>query len=111
VEPSSEYFPAFIATWLVLGLGGTFWIWKIESPVTKRLALRVFSIGAALLFALFVWLITRDPKQMMFLSVPLLLIVFFNLRLVKVCDECASISRPQGFAMPVHCHKCGAILP
>jgi len=111
VEPHSEYFPAFIATWLVLGLGGMVWLWRIKNPATKRLFLRVFAIGTALLFALFVWLITRDSKQLIFMSVPLLLIVFFNLRLVKVCDECASISRPQGFAMPVHCHKCGATLP
>jgi hypothetical protein len=111
VEPHSEYVAAFFATWVVAGVGGLLWLWRIENPSTKRLALRVFAIGTALLFALFVWLITRDPKQMMFVSVPLLVIIYMNFRLVKVCEVCASISRPQSFTMPVHCHKCGAILP
>jgi hypothetical protein len=111
VEPHSEYFPAFVATWLVLGLGGILWVWRMKNPATKRRALRVFAVGTSLLFALFVWLITRDPRQMMFMAVPLLLITYINLRLVKVCDVCASINRPQGFAVPVHCYKCGATLP
>jgi hypothetical protein len=110
VEPHSAYIRVFFATWIALGIGGSLWVWSVKKPDAKRRLLRGLSIGAALLFSFFVWLITRDPRQLAFISVPLLLIALLNHRLVKVCDECASISRPQGLTMPVHCHKCGAVL-
>lgn len=110
MEPHREYVPFFFATWIAVGIGGSLWVWSVKKPDLKRRLMRGLSIGAALLFLSFVWLVNRDPRQLAILSAPLLLIVFLNHRLVKVCDECASISRPQGFTMPVHCHKCGATL-
>jgi hypothetical protein len=48
---------------------------------------------------------------MLFMIPVLALIFFLNFKLVKVCDQCAAINRPQVFVAPTYCHKCGAKLP
>lgn len=111
MEPDTEYFAAFAVSWIALGIGGTWLISRISDPARKRYLLRTFAVGTALVFAAFVWLMSRSLETMLSLLGPLALIVFLNIRLVKVCDKCAGINRPQGLSAPAHCHKCGAELP
>jgi hypothetical protein len=111
VAPASPYVPAFFIIWIALGAGGMLWISRMTDPAARRLALRGLTLFAAVLLASFVWLISRSTQQMLFLVPLLALLAYFNLKLVKVCDVCASINRPQGLAAPVYCHKCGAKLP
>jgi hypothetical protein len=101
----------FFIVWLLLGGGGLLWIYKMTDPAAKRTALRSLTLVAAVLFASFAWLITRNPHHMLVMAPVLALIVFLNLKLVKVCDQCAAINRPQIIAPPVYCYKCGAKLP
>jgi FtsH-binding integral membrane protein len=111
MAPSNPYAPAFFIVWLLLGGGGMLWISRMTNPAAKRTALRGLMLVAAVLFASFVWLVTRSSHEMLFLAPVLALIAFLNLKLVKVCDECAAINRPQVFVPPVYCYKCGAKLP
>jgi hypothetical protein len=111
VAPSNPYVPIFFITWIALGAGGVLWISRMTDPAAKRHALRSLTLLATVLFGLFAWLISRSTQQMLFLIPVLALIAYLNLRLVKVCNVCASINRPQAFSAAVHCYKCGAKLP
>jgi hypothetical protein len=111
VAPTNPYAPVFFVTWIVLGASGMLWISRITDPGAKRRALRSLTLLAAVLFGLFVWLISRSTQQILYLIPVLALIVYLNLKMVKVCNACASINRPQVFSAAVHCYKCGAKLP
>ena len=111
MDTSNPYIPAFFIAWFLLGIGGMLWISQMTNPAAKRTALRSLSLVAVVLFASFAWLITRSPQGMLFMTPVLALIVILNLKLVKVCDQCAAINRPQLLAPPAYCYKCGAKLP
>jgi 4-amino-4-deoxy-L-arabinose transferase-like glycosyltransferase len=111
MDTSNPYVPAFFIVWFLLGGGGMLWISQMTNPAAKRTALRSLILVAVVLFASFAWLITRSPQGMLFMIPVLALIFFLNFKLVKVCDQCAAINRPQVFVAPTYCHKCGAKLP
>jgi hypothetical protein len=106
----NPFVPVFFVAWILLGAGGMWWISRIANPAAKRSAIRRLTVLTAIVFATFAWLITRSTQQLLFFSPFLVLITYLNLTLLKVCDNCASICRPQGFTAPIYCQKCGATL-
>jgi hypothetical protein len=108
---TNPYIPVFFVAWVVLAGGAVLWLSRITDPAAKRTALRSLTLVAIVLFASFVWFLSRSIQGMLYAAPVLALIAYGNFKLVKICNECASINRPQILAPPVHCYRCGAKLP
>jgi hypothetical protein len=111
MKPHPEIVPWFIATWVVLGIAGI-WFMVIDRNVPrKKRLLPVFIIGTGVAFVVFAFLITGDLHVLAFVLPAAALISFLNLRMMKVCSRCGrTIQSGMWFAKAEYCSKCGAKL-
>jgi hypothetical protein len=102
--------PYFFVGWAALGTSGWWWVSSRKIPAQKRRALRVMAITASVVFGAFIGLSAKPSMGLLVIGGVLIFITYVNIKLVKVCDSCAAISRPQGLTPLAHCYKCGAKL-
>jgi uncharacterized membrane protein len=107
-----EVVPWFIGTWIVLGVVGVwFQFFNRNIPQKKRL-LPIFTVGSGVLFAVFVFLMIGDVRVLFFIVPAIALIIFLNLRMIKVCESCGrTVTSNVWFSKMEYCSKCGAKLP
>ena len=107
---TKELLPYFFVGWVGVTVLGWWWVSSRKIPAQKRLALRVMAVVAAIVFGTFVAMTAKPSMSLVAMVGILIVITYSNVKLVKVCNTCCAISRPQGLAPPAHCYKCGAIL-
>jgi hypothetical protein len=103
-------FPYFFVGWAVFGTGGWWWVSSLTDPARKRKALHLFLITGGIIFGAFLALIMQSLKTLILLELFVAFVVYMNMRLMKVCNQCAALNRPQGLTSAAHCHKCGEAL-
>jgi hypothetical protein len=104
--------PLFIATWIVLGIF-SLWLMYFDTNVArKKRLLPIFVVGSGLLFIIFSYLMTgAQPRMLLFLCPPVTLIIFLNLRGIKICSACGrTIHSGVWLSKAEFCPKCGARL-
>lgn len=110
MKPHPEIVPVFIATWIILGIAGVWFLIDRNVPRKKRL-LPVFIIGTGAAFVIFVFLITGDVHVLAFVLPAAVLISILNLHMIKICSGCGrTIQSGIWFAKAEYCSKCGAKL-
>lgn len=112
MKPHPEMFLAFAATWVVLCLAGL-WLFVLDKDIArKKRLLPVFVIGTGALFVIFALLITGEPRLLAFVAPVTALIVFLNLRMLKVCESCGLVLQTNvPFYRARFCSGCGAKIP
>lgn len=105
-----SWFPFVFIGWALLGIGGWWWVSSRTNPADKRRALRIYMISVAIAFALVVAVSTRSAKGLAVATVAIVTLSYLNMSLIKICNGCAALNRPQGFTPAAHCHQCGARL-
>lgn len=99
----------FFGTWIVLAIGSIAFA-KLASPELKRKMWPVLAIGVGLIFLVFVCLLT-GARGFYFAIIPVALIMYLNVKAVKICPKCGTINRsPYIFPVPKYCVKCGTAL-
>jgi hypothetical protein len=106
----ASYFPVFFVAWIALGLGVSFWMARIHNPSRKRSVHRCVTIMGGLLFLTSVWFFLGSARGMAFPVLSVIFITVLNLKLVRVCSNCAAFVYPRFFIPPAFCSKCGARL-
>jgi FtsH-binding integral membrane protein len=110
-DPMAPYFPAFMVTWIALGIGSWVWIRSRPSADEKRFWHRRVTIGAGIVFGIFIAFTLQQWHQpfALLIFLPFLaLITFLNLRYTFFCDACGKMSHSQQwFSSTYHCPRCG----
>ena len=100
----------FFGTWIILMFVGFCLFYLSKNVARKKRLLPIFIIGTGILFVCFAFLIT-GPSNITFLMIPVAaLIVFLNLRMIKVCEACGLVYTRDMFSKMAYCPKCGAKL-
>jgi len=112
-----DVFPIFFAIWVLLAIGGYFFLDYKKNAEFKRRWHPRFVIFAGLLFICFVFILTSlNPRKSnslgeMFFAVPfVILIIFLNIRMTKFCSKCGKTIYSRSFSIPKFCSNCGASL-
>ena len=107
-------FIAFFITWILLGAGGWFILWRARTAERKRRIHRWFTITASVLFFLFTCAFVAGgfPATVLFMVAPaLVLITWLNLRFTNFCDGCNRMIYIQVLWRRLRfCPHCGAPL-
>jgi len=101
----------FIGAWIALCIVG-WWVTYLDKniPRKKRL-IPIFIVGSGVIFAIFTLLITGDLHTMVLVIPAVALIIFLNLRQIKVCPTCGrTIHSGMWFSKAEYCSKCGGRL-
>jgi hypothetical protein len=111
MKPHEEIVPFFFAVWVILGVGSAlFFHFNRDAQLKKRL-MPFFIIGTGVLFALFVLIMTGQPRILLFLVPAVALISWMNLRIINVCNACGrTVYNNVWFSKAEYCSKCGAKL-
>jgi predicted RNA-binding Zn-ribbon protein involved in translation (DUF1610 family) len=111
MKPHAEIVPLFIAVWIALGIAGLWFTYLDKNIPRKTRLLPRFTIGAGILFVLFIFGMTGDWKAMAFAIPAVALITFLNLRQLRICQTCGrTINTGMWFTKAEYCPKCGARL-
>jgi hypothetical protein len=111
MKPHPEIVPLFIATWIVLGITGVWFMFIDRNVPRKKRLLPIFIIGTGAAFVLFVFLITGDVNALVFALPAVVLICARNLHMIKICSSCGrTIQSGVWFTKAEYCSKCGARL-
>ena len=106
-----ELYPWFLGTWIILVIVGFCLFYLCKNVARKKRLLPIFVVGTGILFATFVFVMT-GPSNEMFVMIPVVaLIIFLNLRMIKVCEACGrTVFTSDMFYKMEYCPKCGAKL-
>lgn len=106
-----EVFPWFMGTWAVLGVISS-WLFFLSKNISlKKRLLPIFNIGTGILFVGFVFLMTGQPRIMLFVIPAVIVISILNHRMIRVCDSCGrTVTNNVWFSKMEFCSKCGAKL-
>ena len=107
-----EIVPIFVGVWIVLGIVNVWLFYFDRNVARKKRLVPIFIVSAGVLFAGFVFLITGEPKVMLFVIPAVAIITLLNLRTIRVCESCGrTLQSAIPFWKPEYCSKCGAKLP
>jgi hypothetical protein len=105
-------FIAFMAVWVLLGLGSFLFFHFNRNAALKRRVWPVFIVAVGLVFGGFMYLSMGQQPQVLYLGVPaIILISFLNIRTTRFCDSCGKTLYQQPiFSRTQFCPHCGAQL-
>jgi hypothetical protein len=90
-DPMAPYFPAFMISWIALGIASWIWIWTRRSAEEKRVWHRRIGIAAGVIFGAFITftlLAWHQPFGLLIFLPALVLIIWLNLRFTTFCRHC-----------------------
>lgn len=114
--PPGEMSPViipFIIVWGLLGVSAFLFFHSIRDAALKRRVWPWFSVGTAVIFAVFVYSVAgrRNPGILGIMVPALVLITWMNLRMTRFCDACGTtITQRTPFSKDAFCSRCGAPL-
>jgi hypothetical protein len=101
----------FIAVWVALGIVGVWLTYLDRNIARKKRLLPIFIVGSGVIFTLFTLFLTGDLRTMALVIPAVTLIIFLNLRQIKVCPTCGkTIHSGMWFTKAEYCPKCGGRL-
>lgn len=111
MKPHPQITGLFLGVWIALCIVG-WWVTYLDKNIArKKRLLPVFIVGTGVTFAIFAPLITGDVRTIVLVVPAVLLIIFLNLRQIKVCPTCGrTIDSGMSFGKAVYCPKCGGRL-
>jgi hypothetical protein len=99
----------FVGTWIILIVGSLIF-YRVASPALKQKMQPRLAIGVGLAFLVFIYLL-QGIKGLSFAAIPVALIMYLNVKIVKYCPKCGAPNRnPYMFPVPKYCGKCGTAL-
>lgn len=106
-KPTIEHI--FFGTWVVLIIVSLLF-YLAASPALKRKVQPFASVATAVLFLFFIYLLS-GTGTLLFMSVPVAFIAWYNATQVKYCPDCGALNRSVFmFPAPEYCNKCGSPL-
>jgi len=104
-------FPFFLATWAALAVASFVFFQFNRNAALKRKLWPVFTIGIAILFIAFAWLMGLRDRGLYFIVPAVALITWLNIRFMKFCDACGRTLYPHPpFIRYEFCPSCGGKL-
>ena len=107
-ESQDQLFNLFATIWIVLGIVSFLLFFVSNNAKLKKKLYAPFTIGAGLLFILFLYLIVPQPAVLIVAIPMVILITVMNLKTIKFCSQCGkTIMQKSVFSKAKHCPKCG----
>ena len=98
----------FLGIWIALAIVGL-WVTYVDKNIArKKRLLPIFIISSGIIFAVFTLLVVGDLRAMALVVPAVALIIFLNLRQLRVCETCGrTIQSGMWFARARYCPRCG----